>query len=86
MLNESGFKVVAVSDSKGGVYNENGLDIDDLSKVKNEKKEVGASFDGKKITNKELLELPVDVLVLAALENQITEKTLIRFSPNILSK
>jgi|AntAceMinimDraft_16_1070373.scaffolds.fasta_scaffold38991_2 glutamate dehydrogenase/leucine dehydrogenase len=74
MLNESGFKVVAVSDSKGGVYNENGLDIDDLSKVKNEKKEVGASFDGKKITNKELLELPVDVLVLAALENQITEK------------
>jgi len=74
MLNNDGFKVVAVSDSRGGVYDQKGLDIDGLSKVKEEKKEVSANFNGKKITNKELLELPVDVLVLAALENQITEE------------
>jgi len=78
MLDEDGFKVVAVSDSRGGVYNEKGLDINELSKVKDEKKEVSADFKGKKITNEELLELPVNVLVLAALENQITEENVDR--------
>lgn len=78
MLYEDGFKVVAVSDSRGGVYDEKGLDINALSKVKDEKREVGANFNGKKITNKELLELSVDVLVLAALENQITEENVDR--------
>ena len=78
MLNENGFKVVAVSDSKGGVYSQNGLDIDNLSKIKAQGKEVSANFDGKKISNEELLELPVDMLVLAALENQITEENVDR--------
>lgn len=74
MLHEDGFKIIAVSDSKGGIYNEKGLDINELSKVKSEKKEVSVYSDGKKIKNKELLELPVDILILAALENQITEE------------
>ncbi|MEA3452917.1 MAG: Glu/Leu/Phe/Val dehydrogenase [Patescibacteria group bacterium] len=78
MLNESGFKVVAVSDSKGGVHDEKGLDIKGLSKVKNEKKEVSADFNGRKVSNEELLELKVDVLVLAALENQITKENVDR--------
>ena len=73
MLHEDGFKIIAVSDSNGGIYNEKGLDINKLSKVKSERKEVNAYSDGEKITNKELLELPVDVLILAALENQIIE-------------
>jgi glutamate dehydrogenase/leucine dehydrogenase len=65
------YKVVAVSDSKGGVFNEKGLDTLDFKKLKDEGKSVTDSNE-KKISNSELLELDVDVLILAALENQIT--------------
>jgi len=73
MLNSAGMKVVAVSDSRGGIYNNKGLNIKALIKLKEEGNGVG-DFRGRKISNQELLELPVDVLVLAALENQITEE------------
>ena len=66
-----GLKVVAVSDSKGGIYNPNGLDYE---KVFAHKRETGSviNFPGaENITNEELLELDVDVLIPAALENQI---------------
>lgn len=65
------YKIVAVSDSKGGVYDEKGIDITHLIQIKKEKDRVG-EYGGKKITNEELLMLDVDLLVLAALENQIT--------------
>lgn len=73
ILHGLGFKVLAVSDSKGGVYNENGLDIPTLFK-----KSLGGSIDRNaveltEITNAELLELECDVLVPAAIEKQITE-------------
>ncbi len=74
MLNKAGAKVIAVSDSRGGIYDEQGLDTEAVSKAKGEKGGVSDGFEGKKITNQELLLLPVDVLVLAALENQITEE------------
>jgi len=64
-----GFVVVALSDSKGGIYNEQGLD---LTAVAEYKKQTGSLKDfagAKNITNSELLELPVDVLVPGALEN-----------------
>jgi len=73
-LYQDGFKVIAVSDSRGGIYNENGLDIDKLAAFKNSGQAVGDWADGEKITNAELLELKTNILVLAALENQITEK------------
>lgn len=66
-----GLKVVAVSDSKGGIYNPKGLDYE---KVFAHKKETGTvlNFPGAdNITNEELLELDVDILIPAALENQI---------------
>lgn len=75
LLNEEGMKVVAVSDVSGGIYNPNGLDIpaiiDYLSKDrKNLLKDYNE--DGmSRISNEELLELDVKVLVPAALENQI---------------
>lgn len=72
-LYENNYKVVAVSDSKGGIYNQNGLDIEKIRKIKNEKGSV-TEYDAEKISNESLLELNVDVLILAALENQITEK------------
>ncbi len=68
-----GYKVVALSDSKGGIYNPEGLDFE---KVMSHKKSSGAlkDFSGaKNISNEELLELPVDVLVPAALENVLTK-------------
>ncbi len=67
-----GLKVVAVSDSKGGIYNPDGLDPE---AVIAHKKETGSviNFPGaKSVTNAELLELDVEVLIPAALENQIT--------------
>jgi glutamate dehydrogenase (NAD(P)+) len=69
---EKGYKVVAVSDSKGGIYNSEGLAI---NKVLEHKQSTGSvsGFEGSKsVSNEELLELDVDVLVPAALENQIT--------------
>ncbi|MFA5942237.1 MAG: Glu/Leu/Phe/Val dehydrogenase [Candidatus Paceibacterota bacterium] len=72
-LYEDGFKIVAVSDSKGGIYDEAGLDIPALIALKKNCQQVGEYTSGKKITNAELLELPTDILVLAALENQITK-------------
>ncbi len=74
MLQEDGFNVVAVSDSKGGIYNKAGLDVDQIVKTKNQLGSVINYSNGEKISNKELLELPVDILILAALENQITEE------------
>jgi glutamate dehydrogenase len=71
-----GLKVVAVSDSSGGIYNPKGLGIKDLGDFK----EKGGAFKdcplkvgSKYITNSELLELPVAVLVPAALENSINK-------------
>ncbi len=67
-----GAKVVAVSDSRGGVYSEDGLPFEGLAEVKREHGTV-SRYPGKLITNEELLELDVEVLVPSALENAITE-------------
>ena len=72
LMQEKGFRIVAVSDSHGGIYAPDGLDI---PAVVAHKKESGSvtGFDGAApISNAALLELDVDVLVPAALENQIT--------------
>jgi glutamate dehydrogenase/leucine dehydrogenase len=71
LLAERGFKIVAVSDSKGGIYNPEGLDVKGVIKVKSEQRTVTAYENGTKIDNNELLELDVDVLVPAALDNAI---------------
>lgn len=73
-LYHDGFKIIAVSDSKGGVYKEDGLPIDELAAFKNQGNAVGDFSAGQRITNPELLELNTDMLILAALENQITEE------------
>jgi glutamate dehydrogenase (NAD(P)+) len=67
-----GMKIVAVSDSKGGIYNPDGLDAGETIA---HKKDTGSVIDypgAENITNEELLELDVTVLFPAALENQIT--------------
>ncbi len=67
-----GYKIVAVSDSKGGIYDKDGLDVKGVIAQKESKGTVLGFSGTKKITNEELLELDVDVLIPSALENQIT--------------
>jgi len=69
-----GSKVVAVSDSKGGVFDAHGLDFDKVMEWKQQEGTVATyqcCEETRKISNEELLELDVDILVPAALENQI---------------
>jgi len=73
ILKDWGYKIIAVSDSKGGVYSEEGLDVDNLINVKSSTGSV-TNIEAKKITNSEILELVVDVLVPAALGGQITSE------------
>ena len=67
-----GMKVVAISDSSGGVYNSAGLNIPELIKHKQSTGSVAGFLGAESVTNEALLELPVTILVPAALENQIT--------------
>jgi len=72
LLAKEGCQIIAISDSKGGVYSSKGLNIES---VLNHKKETSSVIDFKgadTITNAELLTLPCDILVPAAMENQIT--------------
>ncbi|KAI4454077.1 glutamate dehydrogenase [Holotrichia oblita] len=73
-LHEAGAKIIAVSNSSGGCYNNDGLDFCklDFCKIKNIA-ELENMKGVKKITNRELLELDCDILIPAALENQITK-------------
>ena len=71
LLDDAGAKVVAVSDTTGAIYREDGLDIDVLLAMKHDHGLIPAGHAGAHITNEELLELPVDILVPAAIEGQI---------------
>jgi len=82
LLYKAGYLVVAVSDSKGGIYSPKGLDIPIVKHTKEATRGLKAVYcsgtvcnvllDHKEITNEELLGLNVDILVPSALENQIT--------------
>ena len=68
---DSAYRVVAVSDARGGIYNPNGLDPNAVHLYKQETGWVSGFPQAERVTNAELLCLPVDVLVPAAVENQI---------------
>ncbi len=71
-----GYKIVAVSDSSGGIYNPNGLDVEKMAELKEKYgsfKEVTDASKMKYVSNEELLALKADILVPAALENAITK-------------
>ena len=72
LAQEEGYKVVALSDSKGGIYNPEGLEVDEVLKHKGETGSVVGFAGAEEVSNEELLELPVKVVVPAALENVIT--------------
>ncbi len=82
LLYKQGYKVVAVADSKNVIYNEHGLDIPKLLEHKKNKKSL-TDFPGvKEISLAEFFVLPVDILVPAAMENQITDNN----APDIAAK
>ena len=81
-----GTKVVAVSDSKGGVYNPDGLDPKELVDYKLKNGSLANFPNAKSITNKELLELDVDILAPSAIENQITSENAGRIKAKIVAE
>jgi glutamate dehydrogenase (NAD(P)+) len=84
-LDEAGARVVAVSDSRGGIYDKKGLNVAAITAVKEKKGSVTAAR-GEKVSNEELLELPVDILVPAALEGVITRRNASRIKARIVAE
>ncbi|MGI0079547.1 MAG: Glu/Leu/Phe/Val family dehydrogenase, partial [Nitrososphaerales archaeon] len=85
-LKELGVKIVAVSDSKGGIKSNQGLDPREVQKHKEEAGSVVGLEGTREISNEELLELDVDILIPAALENSITGKNASRIKAKIVSE
>jgi glutamate dehydrogenase (NAD(P)+) len=86
LLQEMGARIIAVSDSKGGISSDKGLDPNEVLKHK-EKTGSVVGFPGTKpITNEALLEVQCDILVPAALENVITTKNASRIKAKIIAE
>jgi glutamate dehydrogenase (NAD(P)+) len=84
-LDEAGVKVVAVSDSLGAVHDKRGLAMDAVFSAKEKRGSVTAAR-GEKISNEDILELPVDILVPAALEGVITRSNAPRITAKIIAE
>ncbi|MFQ6084255.1 MAG: Glu/Leu/Phe/Val dehydrogenase [Candidatus Aminicenantia bacterium] len=74
VLSDWGYRIIAISDVRGGIYDENGLDVKEIILRQKEKGFIPEMENVKKITNKELLELDCDVLIPAAISHQITKE------------
>ncbi|MCI0618741.1 Glu/Leu/Phe/Val dehydrogenase, partial [bacterium] len=74
LLHDLGCKIVGISDIEQGIYNENGLDVDAVISHVQKNRVLKGFAGGQIIDNKALLELPCDILIPAATEDQITEK------------
>ncbi len=72
MLEEQGAKIIAISDSRGGVYHPEGLDTEKILQHKSETGSLKDAPQGSEISNQELITLDCDILIPAAMENQIT--------------
>jgi glutamate dehydrogenase/leucine dehydrogenase len=72
LFHRNGYKVVGLSDSHGGIYNPEGLDVAAVAEHKKNTKSVQDFAGARNVSNSELLELECEVLVPAALENQLT--------------
>src|SRR5260221_7434415 len=86
LLRADGALIVAASDSRGGVHNPKGLNPAALHKHKDSGQSLGTFRPGQSISNKALLELAVDILVPAALENQITSENASRVKAKIIAE
>jgi glutamate dehydrogenase (NAD(P)+) len=85
-LAEAGVKIIAVSDVSTGLYNPGGLSVDALTEHMAENRVLSGFPDAEPITNAELLALECDVLVLAALQNQVTAENAERIKCRLLAE
>lgn len=86
LLQDGGCKIIAASDSRGGIYNSRGFDAHDVLRHKQETGSVVDYPDTEAVSNEELLELECDVLVPSALENQITAQNAPRIKAKVVAE
>jgi glutamate dehydrogenase (NAD(P)+) len=86
LLAQIGAKIVAVTDWKGGVYNASGLDVERMLDYAHQHKSIHGFPGGDRLDNDRLFELDVDVLIPAALENQITRDNAPRIKAKIVAE
>jgi len=86
ILSDVGCSIVAVSDVSGGIYNPKGLKLEELRSYISANRTVKGYPGGEFVTNDELLELDVDILIPAALSGQITEKNANKIKCKILAE
>jgi glutamate dehydrogenase/leucine dehydrogenase len=86
LIRDEGATVVAVSDSSGGIHNPSGLDIDRVIAWKKEHGTVQGFPGATDISNEELLEIECDILIPAALENQITARNAGRIKARLVAE
>ena len=85
-LDEDGVRVVAVSDVTTGIYNANGLSLEDVFRYCEENRFLKGYPEADEVTNEELLELPCDILAPAALQNQVTVDNADRLKCRLLAE
>ncbi len=86
-LHQLGVKIVAITDARGGIYNEEGIDIPSLLEFVKGGKNYASDFsDAESITNEKMFGLPVDILIPAAIENQVTKETAENIQARILAE
>ncbi len=86
LFQEAGFRITAVSDSQGGIYNPHGLKPMAVEKVKQQTGSVINFGDAERITNEELLTLSCDILLPSALENVITKDNADKIQAKIIAE
>jgi glutamate dehydrogenase (NAD(P)+) len=86
LLDGLGATIIAVSDSRGGIYNPSGLSIEAVQRHKQQHGTVQGFVEADNVSNQELLELACDALIPAALENQITAQNADRVQARIIAE
>ncbi len=86
LMQEAGAKVIGVSDSRDAIYNEQGLDIPEVRRVKAREQTVAAYPEAQQIKHAELLELECDVLIPAALEGVLTQDNAPRVRARLIAE
>jgi glutamate dehydrogenase (NAD(P)+) len=85
-VGDQGARLIAASDSKGGIYNKNGINVAELRRHKDKTGSVVGFSGANSVSNEELLETECTILIPAALENQITTKNASRIKAKIVAE
>ena len=86
ILDEIGYKIIAVGDSRGGIFSQKGIDVADLIRHKRESGSVVGFRDADNISSTEVFEISCDILIPAALENQIWEGNADKIQAKIIAE